>query len=107
MPVSRSGRSATSAAAFGSRTMLDRRPFRLDLAACALLAAGLFVALCVFGHEPLAVRSTAHMLGPLGDTIGKLLADVLGVAVYVLLASWFVLVVALFLRKTWFTWSLR
>src|SRR5215471_12614466 len=92
---------------FGSRTMLDRRPFRLDLTASALLAAGMFVALCIFGHDPAIGRPTAHLLGPLGDAIGKSLTDALGVAVYLLLTSWFLLVVILFLRRGWITWTLR
>src|SRR5262249_48860160 len=33
--------------------------------------------------------------------------EALGVAVYVLLAGWFVAVVVLFLRRQWLTWSLR
>jgi S-DNA-T family DNA segregation ATPase FtsK/SpoIIIE len=87
--------------------MMDRRLFRLDLAACILLVAGLFVALCILGHDPSSVRPSAHLLGPLGDAIGKSLTNALGTAAYLLLANWFVLVVMLFLRRDWFTWSLR
>src|SRR5205823_3729503 len=35
------------------------------------------------------------------------LIDALGVSIYVLLASWFVLVVLLFLRQIWWMWALR
>jgi S-DNA-T family DNA segregation ATPase FtsK/SpoIIIE len=90
--------------------MFDRRLLRLDLAACVLLVTGLLVATCIFGHDPSPVRSPnipAHLFGPLGEAVGKMLTDALGVAVYVLLANWFVVVVMLFLRRRWFAWSLR
>jgi S-DNA-T family DNA segregation ATPase FtsK/SpoIIIE len=90
--------------------MLDRRPFRLDLAACALLAAGLLVALCIFGHDASAVsvpRSRGHLLGPPGEYLGRGLTEALGLAVYVLLASWFTLVVMLFQRRAWLAWCFR
>jgi S-DNA-T family DNA segregation ATPase FtsK/SpoIIIE len=90
--------------------MLVRRPLQLDLAACVLLAAGLFVALSLFGYDAGAIRSSrtsAHFLGPLGDAIGKSLTDALGLAAHLFLAIWFVVVVMLFLRHGWLTWSLR
>jgi S-DNA-T family DNA segregation ATPase FtsK/SpoIIIE len=90
--------------------MLDRRPFRLDLAACVLLVTGLFVALCILGYDPASIRppgAAAHLLGPLGEAVGKSLTEALGVAVYFLLANWFVVVVMLFLRRAWFAWSMR
>jgi S-DNA-T family DNA segregation ATPase FtsK/SpoIIIE len=90
--------------------MLVRRPLRLDLTACVLLVAGLFVALCLFGYEAGPIRSprvSAHFLGPLGDAIGKSLTDALGYAAYLFLATWFVVVVMLFMRRRWLTWSFR
>jgi S-DNA-T family DNA segregation ATPase FtsK/SpoIIIE len=90
--------------------MLDRRLLRLDLAACLLLVIGLFVAACILGHDPAPLRSRgagAHLLGPVGEAVGKLLTEALGVAVYLLLANWFVVVVMLFLRRAWLAWSVR
>jgi S-DNA-T family DNA segregation ATPase FtsK/SpoIIIE len=92
--------------------MSDRR-FRLDLTAFALLVAGLVVALCVLGHEtatsgPVHPAPEPHNpLGPPGAWLAQSLYDALGVAVYLLLASWFVLVVLLFLRRTWLRWAVR
>jgi S-DNA-T family DNA segregation ATPase FtsK/SpoIIIE len=90
--------------------MLVRRPLRLDLTACVLLAAGLLVALCLFGYDAGSVRSprvSTHLLGPLGDAVGKSLTNALGHAAYLFLATWFVVVVMLFMRRRWLTWSLR
>src|SRR5262249_5646269 len=91
----------------------ERRAWRLDLAALLLLLAGLLVALSLFTDEPpLPTRHsplTTHrnVLGPGGAWLAQVLTETLGVAVYVLLVSWFVLVVLLFLRRGLFTWSLR
>ena len=96
--------------------MIDRRRFHLDVAAGLLLLAGLLVALCVFSHDPadppasavLPVRERpANLLGHPGAWLSHALHLTLGNAVHVLLASWFVLVVLLFLRKSLLTWSLR
>jgi S-DNA-T family DNA segregation ATPase FtsK/SpoIIIE len=92
--------------------MSDRR-FRLDLAAFALLAVGLLVALCVLGQEPQAAGPVhprpepSNLLGPAGAWLAQSLYEALGVAVYLLLASWFVLVVLLFIRRTWLRWAVR
>ena len=92
--------------------MSDRR-FRLDLAAFVLFAAGLLVALCVLGHDvhnagPVHPRPEPHnLLGPPVAWLAQSLYDALGVAVYLLLASWFVLVVLLFVRRTWLRWAVR
>jgi S-DNA-T family DNA segregation ATPase FtsK/SpoIIIE len=93
--------------------MSDRRLPRLDLAACALLLAGLLVAICVFSYDPAgsaafpACSATTNLLGSPGEALAEALFDTLGVAVYLLLASWFVLVVLLFLRRGVLGWTLR
>jgi S-DNA-T family DNA segregation ATPase FtsK/SpoIIIE len=95
--------------------MTDRRPWRLDAAAFSLLAAGLLVALAVFSLDPSdrpgalypPPASPHNLLGPAGAWLAFALTDALGAAVYVLLASWFVLVVLLFLRRGWLRWSVR
>jgi len=90
--------------------------WRIDFAAVVLLLAGVLAALCVFTDEPATSSQTplmsataAHqnVLGPGGAWIAQVLNETLGVAVYVLLVSWFVLVVLLFLRRGWMTWTFR
>jgi S-DNA-T family DNA segregation ATPase FtsK/SpoIIIE len=88
--------------------------WRLDLTAAGLLLSGLVVALAVFAVDPAAAcrrvyppATPPHPLGPPGFWVGSLLHETLGVAVHVLLAAWFVLVVLLFLRRGWFAWSRR
>ncbi|MFO0807313.1 MAG: DNA translocase FtsK 4TM domain-containing protein [Gemmataceae bacterium] len=89
--------------------MFERREYteadRLDLAGFALLAFGMLVALSVFSYD--GVDRTAGVLGPPGAWVAGQLTDTLGVAVYGLLAAWFVLVVLLFLRHSWLIWSMR
>ncbi len=96
--------------------MPDTRRLRLDFTAAALLLAGLFVALAVFSYAPADAPGTtvypsppgpANLLGPGGAWLAHGLHETLGVAVYALLASWFVLVVLLFLRRGLATWLLR
>src|SRR5438105_1866899 len=93
-----------------------RRSFRLDVIATVLLAAGLAVMLCLLSQEsrdPGGVHAYPHaepsgnLFGPPGAQLARGLTDALGLAVYVLLASWFVLVILLFLRRSWLTWSIR
>jgi S-DNA-T family DNA segregation ATPase FtsK/SpoIIIE len=92
--------------------MSDRR-FRLDLTAFVLLAVGLLVALCVLGHDARSggpvhpAPEPTNPLGPPGAWLAQSLYEALGVAVYLLLASWLVLVVLLFLRRTWLRWAVR
>src|SRR5437588_4299987 len=90
--------------------------WRLDLAALVLLLAGLLVALSVFSYDPAdppapavypARLRPANLLGPAGARLADALVGALGLAVYVLLASWFVLVVLLALRRGLLRWSLR
>jgi S-DNA-T family DNA segregation ATPase FtsK/SpoIIIE len=82
---------------------------RIDLAAFTLLAAGLLVATCVFGTDPAGGRTdeAANLLGPGGAWMAAQLTDTLGVSVYVLLVAWFVLVILLFLRNSWWVWARR
>jgi S-DNA-T family DNA segregation ATPase FtsK/SpoIIIE len=93
--------------------MSDRRLPRLDLAACALLVAGLLVAVCIFSYDPAgtaaypASSAKSNLLGSPGEELAAALFNTLGVAVYLLLASWFVLVVLLFLRRGVLGWTLR
>src|SRR3954468_24619506 len=81
---------------------------RIDGVAWILLVSGLLVALCVFSQEPdaPAVR-TANLLGRPGSWLAYELFQTLGLGVYVLLATWFVLVLLLLLRKTWRRWGRR
>ena len=79
-----------------------------------LLAVGLLTALCVCsaGPDELAGTwteeiATGNLLGPPGAWVARELVAALGVSVYVLLASWFVLVVLLFLRQSWWVWARR
>lgn len=85
--------------------MSDRRHVRLDLAASALFFAGLGVALAVFSHDPAA--PTANLLGAPGHWIAAELEQLFGVAVYVLLGTWFVLVLMLLLRRNLRVWTQR
>jgi S-DNA-T family DNA segregation ATPase FtsK/SpoIIIE len=76
---------------------------KLDFAATALLAVGLFATASAVGQEP----SGANLLGSVGGWLARSLFESLGLAVYFLLAGWFVLVVLLYLRQSWFAWSRR
>src|SRR5438105_9214157 len=92
--------------------MADRRGSRLDFFAWGLLVVGLLLAVCVFSHDPGAAGAypqapPANLLGPAGAWLARALWDTLGNAVHVLLASWFVLVLMLLLRRRMLTWSLR
>jgi S-DNA-T family DNA segregation ATPase FtsK/SpoIIIE len=91
-------------------------PWRIDLGALVLLVTGLLVSLCVFTDEPAAHSDGLHpslviprqnLLGPGGAWLARELNETLGLAVYVLLVSWFVLVVLLFLRRGILAWTMR
>jgi S-DNA-T family DNA segregation ATPase FtsK/SpoIIIE len=93
-----------------------RRSLRIDLAAFALLAAGLLVSVSVFSYDPAdppgatvypANAPVANLLGLPGAWLARRLIETLGVGVYVFLTAWFVFVVMLFLRRGWTTWCLR
>jgi S-DNA-T family DNA segregation ATPase FtsK/SpoIIIE len=96
--------------------MADRRSFRPDLAAWGLLLAGLLVAGSVFSYDPADPPAATvfpprpepvNLLGPAGAWLAHALLETLGVGVFLLLASWFVLVVLLLVRRSRLTWSLR
>jgi S-DNA-T family DNA segregation ATPase FtsK/SpoIIIE len=95
--------------------MSDRRACRLDLAACLLLGLGGMLALAVFSHDPLDLTrrryppaaEVKNLLGYPGAWLALHLMRSLGLAVYLLLASWFVFVLLLFVRRRWLRWSVR
>ncbi|MBI3408842.1 MAG: DNA translocase FtsK 4TM domain-containing protein [Planctomycetes bacterium] len=87
--------------------MAHRRSARLDLVALGLFVAGLVVAVAVFSHLPGALSADQNLLGPIGDQLAGAVERALGSTVYLVLAIWFLLVILLFLRKSWFTWSRR
>ena len=80
--------------------MAARGGRRMDFLAWGLLLTGLVVALCVFSHEPptggvYPSPPWTNLFGPPGAWLAQELYETLGVAVYALLASWFVLVLLL------------
>jgi S-DNA-T family DNA segregation ATPase FtsK/SpoIIIE len=92
--------------------MADRQPSLLDFIAWGLLVAGLVVAVTLFSHEPGSPTAyppmpAANLLGPAGAWLSQQLYEALGAAVYVLLATWFVLVLMLLLRRGSMTWCRR
>ena len=95
--------------------MSDRRSWRLDAAAGVLLLLGLLLALAVVRHDPAdldegvyPLHPTPHnLLGLPGAWVARALVGGLGAAVYFFLATWFVLVLLLFLRRGWLAWGLR
>jgi S-DNA-T family DNA segregation ATPase FtsK/SpoIIIE len=95
--------------------MSDRRAWRLDVAAFVLLCAGSAVSLAVFSYDPADIPGEVHpandpprnLLGSPGARLAHTLLQGLGVAVGVWLATWFVLVLVLFLRRDLLRWSLR
>jgi S-DNA-T family DNA segregation ATPase FtsK/SpoIIIE len=94
--------------------MPQRRHWQLDLAACVLLLLCLATALAIFGNDAATHPATypphpdaQPLLGPAGAWLAQALTSSVGLAVYVLLAGWFVFVLVLVLRRAWLTWSLR
>src|SRR5206468_847410 len=63
--------------------------------------------LALFSHVPGPPTAGQNLLGPIGDRLAGELDRALGSTVYLLLAIWFLVVILLFLRKSWFTWSCR
>jgi DNA segregation ATPase FtsK/SpoIIIE, S-DNA-T family len=95
--------------------MLQKRPWRLDLAAAALFLVGVLLSIAVVSHDAADRPDTVfppnpaanNLLGPPGAFVAEALLDALGVATFVLLVAWYVLVFLLFLRRNWFTWTRR
>jgi DNA segregation ATPase FtsK/SpoIIIE, S-DNA-T family len=95
---------------------MAKRRYRLDLVAGGVLVAGLLVALSVLSYDPADPPDAtvfperalpSNFLGFAGAWLAHSLYASLGVAVYLLLISWLVLVVLLFMRRRWFKWSAR
>ncbi len=82
------------------------RLWRLDVTAGALLLSGLLVALALFSYDPADLPgnvaptnlSPHNLLGVPGATLAAALIAALGVAVPLLLAAWFVVVLWMFLH---------
>jgi len=100
------------------RGLFLARSFRLRPSApgYSLLVAGLLVALAIFSYDPSDPPSSTvyplhkgihNLLGTPGAWAARRLGEFLGITVYLLLASWFVLVVLLILRRSLVTWSVR
>jgi S-DNA-T family DNA segregation ATPase FtsK/SpoIIIE len=95
--------------------MWNRPQWRLDLAAAGLLLLGVLAAAAVVSYDPADVDALAepanaaphNLLGAAGVWVGYGLVETLGVAVYALLAGWFVQVASLFRSRGWFAWSRR
>jgi S-DNA-T family DNA segregation ATPase FtsK/SpoIIIE len=87
-----------------SRSAPAARTHRIDGIAWILLVAGMLVALCVFSFD---ARRGTDFFGRPGGWLARELTLTLGIAVHVFLASWFVLVLLLFLRHSWVSWTLR
>jgi S-DNA-T family DNA segregation ATPase FtsK/SpoIIIE len=103
-----------SPSASQSKSKPPGRP--LDWAAFGFLLAGMLVGASILSDERIAARSvtiypvhgsSGNLLGEPGAWLAESLYATLGVGVYTLLASWFILVILLFLRKSRLTWLLR
>jgi S-DNA-T family DNA segregation ATPase FtsK/SpoIIIE len=85
--------------------MADRRSGRWDFFGWGLLLSGLLVAASVFSHHDTSAfpqpTGSSNLLGPPGAWLAQQLDDTLGCAVYVLLAGWFALVIALLAGNRW------
>ncbi len=94
--------------------MADRRPWRLDVTAGCLLGVGLSLTAALFSFDPADLPGaiyptnlvTRNVLGLPGAYLARGLFQALGVAAYVFLASWLVLVL-MFFRRHWWTWAWR
>ncbi|MBX7102628.1 MAG: DNA translocase FtsK [Gemmataceae bacterium] len=89
--------------------MLPHRPNwgeRIDYAAVSLLGLGGVVTVAVLGYQP-DVAVSRNLLGTTGDWLARSLFGALGQATYLLLVSWFICVVLMFLRHSWMVWARR
>src|SRR5436309_5715762 len=95
--------------------MSDRRSWRLDAAAGVLFLVGLLLTAAVFTYSPADLGGGVYplnarphnLLGLPGAWVARALVGGLGAAAYFFLATWFVLVLLLFVRRGWLTWGLR
>jgi S-DNA-T family DNA segregation ATPase FtsK/SpoIIIE len=95
--------------------MRQERAWRLDLSAFLLLITGLGATLAIISHDSTSQSglvyppptSSTNLLGEPGTWFARELIGTLGLGVYVWLTAWFVLVLLLFLRRRWVSWSFR
>jgi S-DNA-T family DNA segregation ATPase FtsK/SpoIIIE len=94
--------------------MSERRAWRLDLAGGILFGVGLAAGLAVFSYDPADLPGSIYpshpqprnLLGSTGAWLAGELVLALGVGVYVWLAAWFSLVLAVATRN-WLSWAPR
>ncbi len=83
---------------------MSERPFaRIDGVAWILLSSGLLVSLSLLSYD----AGESNLLGRPGNWISRELFATFGAAAYALLASWFVVILVLLLRKGWLLWLKR
>src|SRR5262249_57298362 len=87
--------------------MAERRGARRDWTAWGFLLVGLVLTGCVLGQELPAGPESDNLLGPPGAWLAAELFDALGVAVYVLLAGWLVLVLMRLASQRLGLWLVR
>src|SRR5262249_20186972 len=87
--------------------MAERRGARRDWTAWGFLLVGLVLTGCVLGQELPAGPTSENLLGPPGAWLAGELFDALGIAVYVLLAGWLVLVLMRLASQRFRLWLVR
>ncbi|MGF1583617.1 MAG: DNA translocase FtsK 4TM domain-containing protein [Gemmataceae bacterium] len=96
--------------------MSDSPPKTTDLFGWGLLALGFVLAAAVLSHDPSlppsgavypSLEKSENLIGPSGHEVATVLYDSLGLAVYLLLASWFTLVLMLLMREKYWLWWKR
>jgi len=88
---------------------------KIDLAACAFLVVGLLIVLSLLGQdvkgpeEPsnLDAAAESNFLGWPGAWLAYAVTESLGFTFYVVIASWFILVIMMFQRRAVFRWIRR
>src|SRR5262249_22559892 len=87
--------------------MAERRGARRDWTAWGFLLVGLVLTGCVLGQELPAGPTSENLLGPPGAWLAGELFDALGIAVYVLLAGWLILVLMRLASQRCRLWLVR
>src|SRR5438874_810356 len=95
--------------------MRQSRAWRIDVAACLLLLAGLLAGVAVATYDPIDAPGAIspppervnNPLGLPGAWVGHEIVSALGLAAWPLLAAWLNLVLLLFCRRDWTRWSVR